>query len=161
ELVLHGPVLTVEVLSGCFHSLLPQARKAHLDNRGGTVHSFATSPIRCFTGGGHAPGSGSEPPLEALVGHDHAPTRQLQKRELDKGFYWPGLGWTRGVVQWPKVKNSVAPPNHPPSCNVPGRSTANAVAGGGRDMRLQRLVFGMTALVALSLFLSGPILATG
>src|SRR5262249_27238982 len=79
----------------------------------------------------------------------------------DNACYLPGLWWTRRVVHWTKVKNYVAPPNHQPSCNVPGRSTANAVAGGGRDMRLQRLVFGMTALVALSLFLSGPILATG
>ena len=31
---------------------------------------------------------------------------------LDNAYYLPGLWWSRNLVQWAKVKNYVAPPNH-------------------------------------------------
>jgi hypothetical protein len=31
---------------------------------------------------------------------------------LDNAYYIAGLWWRRSVVQWAKVKNYVAPPNH-------------------------------------------------
>ena len=37
---------------------------------------------------------------------------ELQKRVLEQAYDMPGLGWTRNVVHWAKVRNYVAPPSH-------------------------------------------------
>ena len=42
----------------------------------------------------------------------HRLINELQKVVLENAYYIPGLWWTRSVVHWVKVKNSVAPPNH-------------------------------------------------
>ncbi len=36
----------------------------------------------------------------------------VEKIVLEKAYYMPGLWWTRNLVQWTKVRNYVAPPNH-------------------------------------------------
>ena len=40
--------------------------------------------------------------------------KQLGDKEivLDNAYYLPGLWWSRNLVQWTKVKNYIAPPNH-------------------------------------------------
>jgi len=37
---------------------------------------------------------------------------EIEKIVLGNAYYMPGLWWTRNLVQWSKVKNYVAPPNH-------------------------------------------------
>ena len=37
---------------------------------------------------------------------------EIEKIVLDNAYYMPGLWWSRNLVQWTKVKNYVAPPNH-------------------------------------------------
>ncbi len=37
---------------------------------------------------------------------------QLEKRVLDNAYFTTGLWWSRNLVQWAKVKNYIAPPNH-------------------------------------------------
>ncbi|HYB43041.1 MAG TPA: ABC transporter substrate-binding protein [Candidatus Methylomirabilis sp.] len=37
---------------------------------------------------------------------------EMEKVVLEKAYYIPGLWWSRNLVQWAKVKNYVAPPNH-------------------------------------------------
>ncbi len=37
---------------------------------------------------------------------------EMEKRVLDNAYFMTGLWWSRNLVQWSKVKNYVAPPNH-------------------------------------------------
>ena len=37
---------------------------------------------------------------------------EIERLVLDNAYHIPGLWWARSVVQWAKVKNYVAPPNH-------------------------------------------------
>jgi peptide/nickel transport system substrate-binding protein len=37
---------------------------------------------------------------------------EIEKIVLENAYYMPGLWWSRNLVQWAKVKNYVAPPNH-------------------------------------------------
>jgi peptide/nickel transport system substrate-binding protein len=37
---------------------------------------------------------------------------EVEKIVLDNAYYLPGLWWSRNLVQWTKVKNYIAPPNH-------------------------------------------------
>jgi peptide/nickel transport system substrate-binding protein len=37
---------------------------------------------------------------------------EIEKIVLENAYFMPGLWWTRNLVQWAKVKNYVAPPNH-------------------------------------------------
>ena len=37
---------------------------------------------------------------------------EIEKIVLDNAYYLPGLWWSRNLVQWAKVRNYIAPPNH-------------------------------------------------
>ena len=37
---------------------------------------------------------------------------RMEKRVLENAYFMPGLWWSRNLVQWTKMKNYVAPPNH-------------------------------------------------